>query len=887
MGTKYNNYSNEREYTRIYDNLHGSDFSDVPDKKSNTRFGYLENMYVDYEGGGDAIESIPGFRKIAALSGEVNGIHVQKLGSGKEFIIVHTGSCLYRFDSQERDSLGDISPIFTSMANKKSRSFCFNGSVYIMDGSKIVVVDSQGTVSSLATNSPSYVPTLSINGENLEYPSLLNLNGKCEYELESINEASYASPGLTFKVTDTRAKTCCVTGIDGSFSGELHIPSFTYIDGLKFKVTSIGASAFRGNTKITALITNTNLEIIEKYAFRDCTALTSVRFSDTLEEIEHYCFFNCTALTTMYIGIGFSVLGVNAMNDCTALTNINYAGTREEWDAIQRIDQMSSYAVNCNVEDKSFKISLHVSKRLKNVSSVSINDVNVNFTFDKSLYVVYVNLSDKSAFTTAKISVYGQVSRDSSGGAFYEKKPDFSTRPKQAITACTVGAVYDGRIFLSGNPYLPGYVFYSSATINGENDPTYFSTNNFFVDGNDEYAVTSMLATDDELIIFKAGDGGSGSIFYHKPMINSDEKTVYPFSTVLRDISCKQDSYNFFGDIVFMSDKGLLALEKSSGSVKIRSRSTKINQLLLKESLDNVFIDEWQGYLTLCVNGHIYLGDSRAKFDGGDSFEYEWYYLNGIGTYINATRVYRYCSTVHEGFYLHGSPDEKASGMVLSSTSSDGEVYYYVQDPKTGKKYEVYATEEFSGGSFRRGTMLLSLGNLLYFGTECGHFCVFNNDKRGVAPDRVKSMVDFDASEYDIHFGRKIHPDFYGFADRAPTYVVSTALDNCDIPHLKKSSVKGSLVVKCKNFARSKISASVTTDNTHLKHLGSFCVSGFGFDELDFGSLCTATTTHSSIVIPECERGWVEKQITLSSNEFQSPIGIYSIAHSYKIKGKI
>lgn len=887
MSTKYNNYSKERAYTRIYDNLRGVDFSEAHDSKLNTRFRYLENMYVDYSDGGNAIESIPGFRRITALRGRINGLYSQKLGDGEEFVVVHAGNYLFRFNSENRDFLGTIYPILTTMANVKSCAFSFNQSLYILDGAKIVVVAADGSTSVLGTDSPLYTPTLTINGEEFEEPNLLNLNCNCKYIFENINETAYASPGLSFKITDTRAKTCCVTGIDGAFSGELHIPSFTYIDGIKFKVTAIGASAFRGNTKITALITNTNLEIIEKYAFRDCTSLTKVYFCDTLEEIEHYCFFNCTALKTMYIGIGFTVLGVNAMNNCPALTTINYAGTNEEWSAIQRIDQMSSYTPNCNVEEKGLKLSLGVNKRLKSVSSVTINGENFDFTFDKSLSVVYVDLEDKSAFATVEINVFGAIREDSSGGDFFEKNPSLSINPKEAITLCTIGTVYDGRIFLSGNPHLPGYVFYSSITENGESNPTYFSAKSFFVDGSGDDDVISILPIYDGLVVFKKTDSEYGSIFYHKPMHDSDNQTFYPVSKVLGGCCCKSSSYNFLGDAVFISSKGVMALEKSSGSLKFKCRSNKINSLLLRENLDNASISEWLGYLAVCIDGHIYLGDPRAKFDSDNSFEYEWYYLNGIGAYLNEKRVYRYCSTVHDGFYVHASHDERVSETVLSTTTSGGKILYYVQDPENGKKYEVYATDEFWGGTFREAITLLSLGEILYFGTKGGDICVFNNDQRGIPPPRVKNMSDFNADEYAANFGRKIHPDFYSFANHAPTYVVSTALDDCEFPHLKKNSVKDSLIIKCKNFARGKMNVSVSTDKTASKQLGSISASWFGFDELDFGSLCAETSDYSSIVIPECERGWIEKQINISSSEFQSPIGIYSIAHSYKIKGKI
>jgi hypothetical protein len=72
MGDK--NKNSKTEYTRIYENLRGVDLSIVPSRDSNTRFSYLENMYVDYGGTDTAVESVVGFRTLARLGAKINGI---------------------------------------------------------------------------------------------------------------------------------------------------------------------------------------------------------------------------------------------------------------------------------------------------------------------------------------------------------------------------------------------------------------------------------------------------------------------------------------------------------------------------------------------------------------------------------------------------------------------------------------------------------------------------------------------------------------------------------------------------------------------------------------------------------------------------------------------
>ena len=845
-------------------------------------------MYVDYEAGGDAVESIPGFRKIGTYNNYINGIFAQKLGDGEEFVIVHAGNKLFRFNSKNRDiSIGWNKPIFTSLANSKSSAFNFGDNIYVMDGERILVVDSKGGTSVLGEDTVPYVPTLSVDGTEFEAANLMNSSGICRYVLENLSETSRGSKGLTYKITDSSAKTCSVTGISRDFAGELHIPSYIMIGGTKYKVTSISNNAFDGNKKITSLITNSNLEIIERYAFRNCTSLTTVRFSETLSEIGHYSFYNCTALTTLYVGIGFSVFGVHSMDSCTGLNNVYYAGTSEEFQTISRIDQVSMATVNYGVEEKGVSISIPISKKMGEVNSVTLGGVSVDFTFDKPTSEVYIEIENKYTVTGNELVVYGKVEEGADGGEFFEAIASAGISAVSAILNCRLCTIYDGRIFLSGNPSLPGYVFYSSKDKNGNIDPSYFAANDFFVAGDDNYAVTSMLPTDDGLVIFKSGDGGTGSIFYHKPQRKAEGKTEYPSFASLKNVSVKGAAFDFYGDIVFISNEGLSAVEKSSGKMQVRCRSRKINPRLIGEPTQEIKLAEWRGYLVLSVGGRMYLGDSRAKFTSGDSFEYEWYYLNGIGSHKGGTRVFRYLDNVSEGFSRHEAVDQPTSFPVHNITNNYIDYYYYAYDKETGKKYQVYPTEEYTGGTFYEPSAILSLGELLYFGTTSGEFCVFNNDQRGVPPTRTQMLADFDEEEYKALFQKRIHSDFYAFDQRPVRYVASTVLDDCEYPHLKKSSVRNSLVIKCKNFEESKVRVSVSTDTSAPKTLGEFSGSSFNFNDINFTSLSTETSPYSIIAIPEAERGWVEKRVTVSADGFCSPFGIYSIAYRYKIKGKI
>ena len=111
------------EYTRVYEGLRGVDFSIVPSRDSHTRFSYLENMYVDYDGADTAVESVVGFRTLVQLGAKINGIFLHKIDDYDQLVIVHAGTNLYMFDSNARDSITKITPVYTAMKNTRSRAY--------------------------------------------------------------------------------------------------------------------------------------------------------------------------------------------------------------------------------------------------------------------------------------------------------------------------------------------------------------------------------------------------------------------------------------------------------------------------------------------------------------------------------------------------------------------------------------------------------------------------------------------------------------------------------------------------------------------------------------------------------------------------------------------
>ena len=220
----------------------------------------------------------------------------------------------------------------------------------------------------------------------------------------------------------------------------------------------------------------------------------------------------------------------------------------------------------------------------------------------------------------------------------------------EAILGCTKSAVYDGRVFLTGNPELPNTVFYSQRNLTGANDPTYFGVYNYFNDGDGNTPNVDMLAMPKMLMVIKRDTTQDGSIYYHVGADNphSDESVrnlvprIYPSSTGAAGLGSAglTDAYslscNFLDDPVFLSRRGLEGITKEQLNAErtVQHRSSTIDRFLIKEDLAHASLAEWKGYLVVCCNGHIYLADSRTKTQNAyGSFQYEWFYLEGVGTY--------------------------------------------------------------------------------------------------------------------------------------------------------------------------------------------------------------------------------------------------------------
>lgn len=224
------------------------------------------------------------------------------------------------------------------------------------------------------------------------------------------------------------------------------------------------------------------------------------------------------------------------------------------------------------------------------------------------------------------------------------------------IKKCTLLQVFDNRIFCSGNPDFPNVLWHCSL-----NDPTYFSDLDYYNEGLDEAEIRGLVAGNNALWVFRAPSQANTNIFYHTPITDNQYGKIYPSNHSSVATGCVGRAVNFNDDIVFFSDRGM---EGISGEITaeqvIGHRSTLIDSKLLAEKdYKNMLLAEWEGYLFVCVDNHIYLADSRAIFTNENHIEYDWFYWE-VDSKVTSARVHNgklYIGTENGVYSFDGEND--------------------------------------------------------------------------------------------------------------------------------------------------------------------------------------------------------------------------------------
>ncbi len=107
------------------------------------------------------------------------------------------------------------------------------------------------------------------------------------------------SGGINYEITsDGEVRVIASTR---PYKGDIVIPAEVTLAGKTYKVTAIGALAFRECSGLTSIEIPNSVVQIGDFAFEDCSSLTSVEIPNSIVEIEYGTFRGCSALASVVI----------------------------------------------------------------------------------------------------------------------------------------------------------------------------------------------------------------------------------------------------------------------------------------------------------------------------------------------------------------------------------------------------------------------------------------------------------------------------------------------------------------------------------------------------------------------------------------------------------
>lgn len=492
---------------------------------------------------------------------------------------------------------------------------------------------------------------------------------------------------------------------------------------------------------------------------------------------------------------------------------------------------------------------------------------------------------EREAAYQLSVRCYGAKKAKDGSDAFFKVNSHYKGTLSDAIKSCRFAAVFDGRVFLGGNPDLPDTVFYS-VTPKRESDSLSFAPT-AYLSCRDTAGVVSAFAVHplylavikDRSVYGVTRKGGAGAL--HE---------TYEVNGWCSSPKFAGGAYTYGDEPLFLSEGGVMALTpgKAWEEGRIENRSYYIDRLLCSLSCENAVFCEWNGYLVLLIDGKIFLGDATIAEKKNGLLAYEWYLLDGIGHYEGEVLSYHHLScdpivwdTRLTSLSLDGKrflilgKEAPVTGAVFSA-EIDGITVYYTAGEK-GEYYLVDSYGEKKGGSFSPATRVLSTEGCLYVSTADGYLFCFNTDKRGKSV-LVNDMLESVATD-------EIHPSYYSFDGHAYRSCLVTASADMGVPHLLKSTVPRSLVVQGKAMPHAAFSVLVQQDGFPWEEAG-FVVANT-LDRFDADRFVFSPDEVVSEVLADNTRAWLSKRVMISAEVFESPIGIDSLAYRYKIAGRV
>lgn len=231
------------------------------------------------------------------------------------------------------------------------------------------------SVTSIGTNA--FVCCSSL--KNITIPDSVTSMGKNVFNSCSSLESIAIPEGITAlpaKVGDS--------GYHGFFLGCTSLKEVKLPSTLK----SIDEGAFYECSSLESIEIPEGVEQIKQFAFSGCFNLKEITIPGNVKSIESYAFEACESLKSISIPSSVTYIGDCAFS-CSGLTDVYYDGTKEQWNAIEIVNNTDEYPHNNSLLIYATK---HFSDGTQSTSTGDLDGngtVDTNDVFEAMLYVAY------------------------------------------------------------------------------------------------------------------------------------------------------------------------------------------------------------------------------------------------------------------------------------------------------------------------------------------------------------------------------------------------------------------------------------------------------------------------------------------------------------------
>ena len=439
------NLLTERDvYNRYYGDFRGVDFSSDHTQVHEQRLAYAVNMFRDYQSGqGQALETITGFRKRVVLPEESEVYGIFKFAcrgdDGKTVtnVLIHAGNKLYLWKNYPNT----VNVVLSETIEAPTPKSTINGTHTFEQtlSENIVAVVALAKVSGEElTLTTSYDPDTHV----LSYASSDLSEG--DRLLLSYKEGVIATQDALFSDMNARKSASFI------FNNRLYIidgKNYLVYDGKTVK--KVTDNAYIPTTYKNIVPSGENADIGLQYEQRN---ILQPKFRHTFiadgETKEFY-------------------LNENLLNEISE---------------VKVYDKVMTEGNDYTVDLANGKITFATAPA-KPEETVQITGSNGEADVPYPEFYAGIEITAKKVFT----SVSGIT----------EACSEIST----LITDCTIAAIYDGRVFLSGNPNYPNHLFYCGRNSTGYADPSFFGVLDYQLDGVGNTPITGMIVVADTLMV--------------------------------------------------------------------------------------------------------------------------------------------------------------------------------------------------------------------------------------------------------------------------------------------------------------------------------------------------------------------------------------------------